>query len=1127
MADTLQTRTFRESLIGAAPQPNKAFPRGTDLLACNMMKVIHFADDPSQAEVLMDPKLYEELCRPWRETLIVRLLDKKVGYQMLTRRLLALWKPKGTVSFIDVGNEFYVVKFAQSEDYATVVTGGPWIVHDSYLTVRPWKAGFRPEEDDLSTTLVWIRIQGLPLEMFDEDALKVIGSAVGRPVKIDTHSALTSRGKFARVCVELSLNKPLISRVRILEETTSTKEPLTEANKPKSCGEQPKEVNNTPLNNATQDQYGTWVTVEKKRRPPRQHEKIFGKSVLNNGAEHPKQTSNGSMPPNENTNGLTPKTTGSANPFVALAASQQVSTHSPLSIPLLDISNNVDNRNGKRAGKTQGTTFKKTRTEGNKNSTKFIFRSAQEELQKKNAAPEKSFRTPSRPSNMHHTPVIERLQKRDKQMGCCDGLTEGNQTGATQTAEPSMQPLQSIANPLKPPDPLIPLQLTTPTTDMETDAEQEHIRTSTTQTMTDLTSMIKRDTIMIMAKDPSMNTVGNSPQEARPNFPFLTMLSQALLIIVIFFLMKNNNIITWNCCGAGHPSFRRRFRELIRKHTPMMVAILEPRVASSKAKLAHSRLNLKGQHFIEAEGFSGGIWLFWDTNAVQVDVLKSHVQFIHVRIKQDNDPDWLFTAVYASPNRQKRVDLWDELKMIAEGVDKPWLLAGDFNSIASINEKRGGAPFDHNSTAPFRNVINDLHLIDFGFVGLPFTWARGSSHQTRIQCRLDRTLDNIAAHHMWTECLVQHLPRLNSDHAPLLIRLNGNPPPNRALRPFRFQAAWLQHPEFNTFVQEKWNAEDHIIDALENMSKHCLQWNKAVFGNIFARKKRLEARIEGIQRKLRSNFDPGLWKLEKHLKEQLDLTLHQEETLWFQKSREKWIVQGDRNTKFFHTTTLIRRKRNKIEGLKNTTGTWITDPKALKQLTVDYFQKLFTPDSDIHQNHFRGAFPDLLDHEKEALGREFTPEDIRAALFQMHPNKAPGPNGFHALFFQKFWDTLEEAMCGFLLPILNGEASPEKVNGTLLTLIPKNEAPQDLTQFRPISLCNVLYKIIPKCLVNRIKPILPKLVSPNQSSFVPKRQITDNIIISQEVIHKMRKKTNHRQWMILKLDLEKAYDRVS
>ncbi|KAA3472428.1 reverse transcriptase [Gossypium australe] len=292
-----------------------------------------------------------------------------------------------------------------------------------------------------------------------------------------------------------------------------------------------------------------------------------------------------------------------------------------------------------------------------------------------------------------------------------------------------------------------------------------------------------------------------------------------------------------------------RFRDLIKRHKPLIFVILETRVSPSRAKLVHSRVSLRGRHTVEAEGFSGGIWFFWDSDIIQVTILKSHAQFIHARVKQGDEPEWLFTAIYGSPNRQKRAELLVELTEIE---------AGD-------SRKHWGP--------------------------------------TQVARMFDPAP-----------------PRLNSDHAPLLIRLNGNPPPASELRPFRFQAAWLQHPTFNAFVHEKWSNNNHITEALEAMGKQCLTWNKSIFENIFARKKRLEARIEGIQRILRDQFIPGLGKLEKNLKAQLDLTLQQEETLWFQKSREKWIVQGDRKTKYFHTATLVRRRRNKIEGLMNAMG---------------------------------------------------------------------------------------------------------------------------------------------------------------------------------------------------------------
>lgn len=97
---------------------------------------------------------------------------------------------------------------------------------------------------------------------------------------------------------------------------------------------------------------------------------------------------------------------------------------------------------------------------------------------------------------------------------------------------------------------------------------------------------------------------------------------------------------------------------------------------------------------------------------------------------------------------------------------------------------------------------------------------------------------------------------------------------------------------------------------------------------------------------------------------------------------------------------------------------------------------------------------------------------------------------------------------------------------TLLVLIPKVAHPENFAQFRPISLCNVLYKLITKVLANRMQSSLSYLINIGQSSFIPDRGITDNIIIAQEIIHMMRKK-NGRKSMALKIDLLKAYDRLS
>ena len=113
-----------------------------------------------------------------------------------------------------------------------------------------------------------------------------------------------------------------------------------------------------------------------------------------------------------------------------------------------------------------------------------------------------------------------------------------------------------------------------------------------------------------------------------------------------------------------------------------------------------------------------------------------------------------------------------------------------------------------------------------------------------------------------------------------------------------------------------------------------------------------------------------------------------------------------------------------------------------------------------------------------------------------------------------------------IISVLRGNTLLEGLNETFLALNSKVKNPQLTSQFRPIGLCNVAYKVITKVIVQRLKRVLPNLISLTQVSFVPKRHIDDNVIIIQELLHTMRKKTGNTGWMAIKLDLEKAYDRL-
>ncbi|KAI5334287.1 hypothetical protein L3X38_024420 [Prunus dulcis] len=224
------------------------------------------------------------------------------------------------------------------------------------------------------------------------------------------------------------------------------------------------------------------------------------------------------------------------------------------------------------------------------------------------------------------------------------------------------------------------------------------------------------------------------------------------------------------------------------------------------------------------------------------------------------------------------------------------------------------------------------------------------------------------------------------------------------------------------------------------------------------------------------------------IKTKLNDLWRKEECYWQQRSRIKWLQNGDSNTSYFHQATIQRRRQNKIARIKGENGNWEQSQKGVRRAFAEYFKELFTSSGSRDWNSILNCIePVVTDDMNRDLTRPTTLEEIKDAAFQMGATKAPGPDGFHGTFYHKYWGIIHNDIQGFTADFFTGQAIPKPLNSTQIVLIPKIPNPEAVSQFRPISLCNFSYKILSKILANRLKPHLPSIISPTQNAFVPDR----------------------------------------
>jgi hypothetical protein len=269
------------------------------------------------------------------------------------------------------------------------------------------------------------------------------------------------------------------------------------------------------------------------------------------------------------------------------------------------------------------------------------------------------------------------------------------------------------------------------------------------------------------------------------------------------------------------------------------------------------------------------------------------------------------------------------------------------------------------------------------------------------------------------------------------------------------------------------------------------------------------------------------WDLKQSIHERLNQLLREEELKWFQRAKTTNISEGDNNTRYFHMIANGKRRKTRVFRLEQEEGV-IEGEKALKDYITKYYKDLFGTSQEngltLNESMVEGV-PQLTISEREELMAEFTKKEVRDAIFQMKHNKAPGPDGFPAEFFQIFWSLIKDNLMAMFRDFHSGNLPLFCLNFGVITLIPKEKEVRRIQQYRTICMLNVSFKIFTKVMANRLESIAYRITEPSQSAFLPGRYILEGVVVLHETLHELKKK--RQNGLILKLDFEKAYDEVN
>ncbi|XP_050238207.1 uncharacterized protein LOC126687693 [Mercurialis annua] len=463
----------------------------------------------------------------------------------------------------------------------------------------------------------------------------------------------------------------------------------------------------------------------------------------------------------------------------------------------------------------------------------------------------------------------------------------------------------------------------------------------------------------------------------------------------------------WNIRGLNDPIKHAEVRKWIFDYKLSLFAIFETRVRDINIDKVWRSLSLRGWKMlnnIECNDL-GGIWICYKVDVGVNYVFKSS-QVMHCDVSCEGKK-FMCSFIYGMNDADGRKQLWRDLFSISKENDSPLIVLGDFNAILSNADRCGGILANQKQCEDFQNFLTEANLNEL-------------------------------------KSKASFLNHGISDHSPVIITFNE--PVRVNCKPFRFFNIWTEHKDFLETVRDSWYSPTdgfkmyQIVQKLTRLKRVLRNLNRDSFNNICMQVEMTKKELDSIQVQIqRDPLNNQLLEDERLKAAVMKKVLKWEENFFRQKSRVQWIELGDLNTRFFHNSMKQRQSSNRISQL-NVDGEVVKDQGSITNREC------------------------VSEIDRKKMVDPVTNEEIKSAMFRIGSDKAPGADGYMSLFFKKCWSVIGGDICEAIRDFFMSGKLLKQINATIITLNPKVENALLLSDFRPISCCNVISNALPRLL---------------------------------------------------------------